>query len=130
MQPEPDYHPTLTIQSGMRISAIQHAFNAGFPFLKLEFFRHSHKPKAGNPREDQLPPESLLEGVVMDHGHKIEITESMTVTLLEQLFQDYFGLSVQVFRKSGKSWLETTLTDDWTLKKQNDEGLELSRYTP
>jgi hypothetical protein len=36
-------------------------------------------------------------------------------------------LSVQVFRKSGKSWLETTFTDGWTLKKQNQEGIDLSQ---
>lgn len=55
----------------------------------------------------------------------LEITEDMPVSTLEQLFQDYFGLSAQVFRKSGRSWLETSLTDDWTLKRQNDEGYEL-----
>jgi hypothetical protein len=32
-----------------------------------------------------------------------------------------------VFRKSGKTWLETSVTDDWTLKRQNEEGMELSR---
>lgn len=55
----------------------------------------------------------------------LELTEDMPVSAVEQLFQDYFGLSAQVFRKSGGSWLETSLTDDWTLKRQNDEGFEL-----
>jgi hypothetical protein len=36
------------------------------------------------------------------------------------------GLYVQVFRKSGKVWLETTATDNWSLYKQNEEGQELS----
>jgi hypothetical protein len=33
-------------------------------------------------------------------------------------------LSVQVFRKSGKNWLETTASDQWSLEKQNAKGLE------
>lgn len=59
----------------------------------------------------------------------IHITDDMPVSKLEQLFLDQFGLSVQVFRKSGSSWLETTFTDDWTLKRQNDAGMELSQFT-
>jgi hypothetical protein len=31
-----------------------------------------------------------------------------------------------VFRKSGNLWLETTMTDDWTLQQQNDHGYEIS----
>jgi hypothetical protein len=50
----------------------------------------------------------------------------MTVQELERVFQDELGLYVQVFRKSGKVWLETTATDNWSLYKQNMEGQELS----
>jgi hypothetical protein len=35
---------------------------------------------------------------------------------------------VQVFRQSGRVWLETTRTDDWTLAEQNKQGEELSKY--
>jgi hypothetical protein len=49
----------------------------------------------------------------------------MTVEELEKSFLVKFGLNVQVFRKSGKSWLETTITDKWTLEKQNTQGEEL-----
>ena len=52
----------------------------------------------------------------------------MTVGDLEQRFQDVYGLSVQVFRKSGKVWLETTVTDNWTLDEQNDKEQSLSNY--
>jgi hypothetical protein len=33
---------------------------------------------------------------------------------------------VQVSRKSGTLWLETTMTDSWTLGQQNEHGRELS----
>lgn len=56
----------------------------------------------------------------------VSIPTAMTVHELEALFQERLGLYIQVFRKSGKVWLETTATDDWTLFKQNLEGRELS----
>jgi len=39
---------------------------------------------------------------------------------------DRFGLAAQVFRKSGRVWLETIRTDNWTLNDQNKHGRELS----
>jgi hypothetical protein len=57
---------------------------------------------------------------------ELEFTEQTRVNELEGRFQDDFGLSVQVFRKSGKLWLETTATDNWTLAEQNNQGEELN----
>ena len=57
----------------------------------------------------------------------ITISPEMTVDELERGFDELYGLSVQVFRKSGKVWLETSVTDAWTLAKQNAQGEELSR---
>ena len=50
----------------------------------------------------------------------------MSVKDLEQNFRDVYGLSVQILRKSGKVWLGTTVTDNWTLKEQNEQGQILS----
>jgi len=57
---------------------------------------------------------------------ELDIPDTLTVGELENLFMDRFGLSVQVFRRSGNLWLETTMTDNWTLKQQNDHGKEIS----
>jgi hypothetical protein len=56
----------------------------------------------------------------------IELSDYMTVGELENILRTEFGLSAQVSRKSGILWLETTMTDKWTLKQQNDHGKELS----
>lgn len=50
----------------------------------------------------------------------------MKVSELEKLFKDKFKLAVQVFRKSGNLWLETTMTDNWSLLQQNNHGREIS----
>ncbi|MNF16790.1 hypothetical protein D3C80_2199700 [compost metagenome] len=46
--------------------------------------------------------------------------------MVEKDFWEKLGLSAQIFRKSGNLWIETSLTDDWTLARQNDEGFQLS----
>ncbi len=50
-------------------------------------------------------------------GH-ILIEHKTPVWQLERLFEDEYGLHAQVFRKSGKTWLETSVTDDLSLEQQ------------
>lgn len=117
----------LTIKSGMSLLAVQNMFNGAFPYLKLGFFRKV--PGLKDPRAARvvLKPDLLLRSTAKDStGLELIIKSEMSVLEVEQLFLDRFGLLAQIFRKSGRSWLETKLTDDWSLKKQNDEGSELS----
>ena len=39
--------------------------------------------------------------------------------------EDQYGIHVQVFRKSKSLWLETTATDNWSLREQNKTGKEM-----
>jgi hypothetical protein len=119
----------LKIDNSKKIAVVKDEFNNLFPYLKLEFFRHKHGVHKANPKTDMLNPELSLKAIRkrVNEG-EILINENMTVANLESLFQEIFGISAQVFRKSGKSWLETSVTDDWTLKRQNDEGMELSSF--
>jgi hypothetical protein len=110
-----------------KISNIQKEFNDYFPYLKLEFFKRLHKVHAGSPSQSIIKEDMLLKPV-RDSKSEIFLNEHMPVTALEQLFLDQFGIFAQVFRKPGNMWLETSRTDDWTLKRQNDEGMELSRF--
>lgn len=117
----------LTIQEGTAISTIQSAFTRLFPYLKIEFFRHPHSLHGANAKSDLLPPGEVLRAHAL-HGNDtgLVIRKDMSVAELERLFHRHFGLNAQVFRKSGRTWLETTLTDDWSLNKQNTQGYELS----
>jgi hypothetical protein len=117
----------IEISDSKKISSLQEEFHEIFPFLKLEFFHHKHNSFQGSYKKDILNPNITLKQCRKKHSEGVLlIKEDMKVTEIENLFQDTFGLSAQVFRKSGKSWIETTVTDDWTLKRQNDEGKELS----
>jgi hypothetical protein len=119
----------IMIDRNKQISAIQTEFNHTFPYLKLEFFSKSHGVGEASAKQNLVPSNKKLEDFVGFQNSKgeLSITAAMTVKDLEQNFKDAYGLSVQVFRKSGKVWLETTVTDGWTLEEQNLQGEELSK---
>jgi glycerol-3-phosphate O-acyltransferase len=117
----------LHIAPNRLISDIQKEFNKMFPFLKIEFFNNksfartdfSAKQIIANTRKVGDTQLTLKDG-------RIEIEEEMKVNELEKRFKEQFNLAVQVFRKSGNLWLETTMTDNWTLVQQNNHGREIS----
>lgn len=117
----------LKIAPEKLISDIQKEFNDVYPFLKLEFFNNKSFARK-NFSSSQIIPNNrkLSDGILGLVKDNIEIAEDMKVSDLENLFRDKFRLAVQVFRKSGNLWLETTMTDDWTLLQQNNHGREIS----
>jgi hypothetical protein len=118
----------ITISDQTQIQQIQEEFNRCFPYLRLEFFSRPHKPGASSSKKQMKGNvKSIGECRTIHKKGRLSISPVMTVNDLEQVFSETYGLSVQVFRKSGKVWLETTATDGWTLEEQNRQGEELSR---
>lgn len=117
----------LHISSNRLIHDIQREFNEAFPFLKLEFF-NNRSFSSSNFSASQIIPATrkIGDSQLPITDAEVEISEDMKVVELEKLFKDKFKLAVQVFRKSGTLWLETTMTDNWTLLQQNNHGRELS----
>ncbi|MCU0322528.1 MAG: hypothetical protein MUE72_08940, partial [Chitinophagaceae bacterium] len=114
----------VAINDNMNIATVQQLFNELFPFLKIEFFEKENrinmawiKKRVHNTNKKlvdyKLPQISFKE---------VCIHPDMTVTELEKEFNKIYKLHTQVFRKSGNIWLETTITDGWTLKEQNNQG--------
>jgi len=119
----------LTISDNRKIHQIQEEFSRIFPYLKIEFFNEPHAPGMPSPRSTMKRLHSTLALCRSIHTNgTLTVVPEMTVSDLEQNFTNLYGLSVQVFRKSGKVWLETTATDKWTLEKQNQQGKELAEY--
>ena len=120
----------IKINDKRKIFAIQEEFNQLFPYLKLEFFMKPHKAGGASPKKFLKHNSKTLSDCRTIHNNgSITITPNMTVNDVEQHFADVYGLSVQVFRKSGKAWLETTLTDNWSLDEQNKQGEALSQFS-
>ena len=102
----------IIINDHRKIFAIQKDFSEMFPYLKLEFFGKPHK--VGAPSSKKIikqPSKTIGQCRVIHNKGTLTITPSMTVADLEQAFSDVYGLSLQIFRKSGRVWLETTATD-------------------
>jgi hypothetical protein len=117
----------LHIAPNRIISDIQKEFNKAFPFLKLEFFTNRTFSRS-NFSANQLIPSSrnIGDSQLVKKDGDLEISADMKVADLENKFKTDFNLAVQVFRKSGNLWLETTMTDSWTLEQQNKHGREIS----
>ena len=119
----------ITLNDKRKIFAIQESFTKNFPYLKLEFFAKPHKKGGPSPKKIMAQQSKTLgECRTVHNKGSISITGNMTVVDLEQRFSDVYGVSVQIFRKSGNMWLETTVTNGWTLDEQNWQGESLSTY--
>lgn len=130
MQPHKicDEKMKIIINDKRKIDSVQKDFSAVFPYLKLEFFSKTHNPgEATSKKLINSNLKTLGECRTRHNQAEIVITPDMTVSDLEQRFGNIYGLGVQVFRQSGRVWLETTVTDSWTLKEQNSQGEELSK---
>jgi hypothetical protein len=115
----------LDISQNRTISEVQNDFNSEYPFLKLEFYKLQKLDETLAVRK-HLDKAISLKVAGVKKGGMFEVNERLTVKEFEKsLLQDY-GLVVQVSRKSGMMWLETTHTDNWTLVKQNEYGREIS----
>jgi hypothetical protein len=119
----------IEIKDSRLLNEIQKEFNQEFPYLKIEFFESAHKPKEALPKSKMYASNRKIGTCRKIHNEGvITIDRNDSVAKFEQAMWDNFGLSVQVFRKSGNLWIETSLTDSWSLDRQNKEGLELSKH--
>ncbi len=113
----------IKITDSSTITQIQDSFSKKYPYLKIEFFSKSHRIHTGTRKEFMIDPVTKIADCrTLNKTGELEILPETTVAELEKTFADTFGLFIQVFRKSGDVWIETTVTDDWTLEKQNSEA--------
>lgn len=100
---------------------VQAVFSAFFPNLKLAFFSKSHKAYKSSAAKFLIQDKDILLSELttqLAEPKSILLESTMPVWQLERLFEEECGLHVQVFRRSGKIWLETSKTDDLTLEQQ------------
>ena len=121
----------LLIKDTLSIRDLQFAFNSLFPYLKMEFFSNGALREKMYALNKLLPAGSTIGEIwKKKEAAEIDINDETKVKDLENIFMDKFGLTIQIFRKSGNLWLETTMTDNWTLKQQNEHGKEITTGKP
>ncbi|HHM21707.1 MAG TPA: hypothetical protein ENJ20_06755 [Bacteroidetes bacterium] len=98
-------------------------FREKFPYLKLEFYKGRHEDGKPSPATNQLDDSKKIGEVRTIHKEgELQVRGNMKVSTFENRFREQYGLNVQVFRRSGNIWLQTTTTDHWTLARQNGKG--------
>lgn len=120
----------MIIDDNKRLEDIQKEFSGLFPGLRLAFYKNKHENHKGSPKAEQYDADMPIANVRNVHNKgELAIAPSMTIAELETAFEDDYGLHVQVFRRSNTLWLQTSVTDDWTLEKQNTKGLHSIQKT-
>jgi hypothetical protein len=119
----------ITLSDHRKIAAIQAEFSAAFPYLKIDFFVKPPHADAPHPQKLMNSLKTLGECRTIHTKGIVTIIAGMSITELESLFRDTFGLSVLLSRKSGREWLNISSTDKWTLDQQNEQGKALSKLS-
>lgn len=118
----------IIIDDTTTLSEIHKEFSMQFPFLKLKFFNFQNET---NPLFSKMTLITDTRKTILDirqypYAGPIIIKENQKVISMENNWKKNLGINVQVFRKSGNSWLETLPTNNLTLAEQNKIGEEKS----
>jgi hypothetical protein len=104
------------------IKQIQEDFNKKYPFLWIDFLSHD-AVTADHFKSVKIKAETIMGELGSFDGTKeINIDGTTTVSEVESAFWLTFNLITKVMRKSGKAWVATSFTGNWTLDNQNFEG--------
>jgi hypothetical protein len=118
----------IELKKNRTVCDVRMDFTGEFPFLTIEFYKYVQGRLGSSIRQKMVKSTGLHNSGLRREG-QLEVLETMTVRQLEKTFIEQYGLFVQVSRRSGAVWLETTISDNWTLKQQNEHGRELSELT-
>lgn len=117
----------LLINKNRTVGDLQQDFHALFPFLIIHFYNARYSTGKLSASSKMYRVDASLSIIQKkDTEGSFQFTPQTTVAEFEQRMWDEYGLCVQVLRSSGSSWIQTSLTDSWTLERQNEEGEELS----
>lgn len=120
----------IIITEDSTLAELNEQFQSHYPFLKLQFYENNVDPE----KHKEVPGEPVknYNRTVHDliHG-RVNATLSMNgqlhVNTFEKSWFEQAGIWCQVFRRSGNVWLQTTVTDDMTLRGVNQFGIEMSQ---
>lgn len=114
----------IHISPEQTIGDVQEAFHDAFAFLKLVFFSKPHREFKSSPAKYLIEDREQKLGNLMARPKEgfLALEPDMPTFRAERLFEETFGLYVQVMRKSGDTWLVTSVTDELTLEQQNAKG--------
>jgi len=110
------------------VEDVQDEFNNAYPYLKLQFLKKDRAQLiiANKARQDDGKRATIGDLDSNMQSCKIEVDDLMTVHDLEKAITACINVPVKILRKSGNIWLETSVTNYWTLARQNEHAKEIS----
>ena len=116
----------LRIDGETTIKEVQGQYNALYPYLQLHFIEPAISSARYTNRPGKIPAHLTIKQLkIIPFTLTVSIANKKTVAELLKDLGD-LGLPAQVCRKSGNHWVETSLTSDWTLERQNREAMLIS----
>ena len=109
----------MTVNPNTTVNELMCQFAEHFPFLRLALYEGVGSKKRAATEKDFA---------LKNRKNSIEITFENTAKVRDFIdnLEKKIGWKVQILRSSGKLYIETSVTDQWTLDRQNQEGAELS----
>ena len=117
---------TLVITGESLLKDIADAFSRWYPYLAMEFFLTDHGSvphQATRTRQDT--DVKVFAGI--SRIYTLELGVLRIVSSVAQEVSALTGLHVRICRKSGRVWNAVSLTDGWTLDRQNTAGEMISK---
>ena len=111
----------LQVEDNMTIDELQDRFAQCFPQLRIEFYSKPHKRFAPSDRRYQLNKSDRIGNIRQNHNKgSLEIKSWQTVAKVEKELKDVYGLNAQIFRYDDGKPVQTTLSDELTLREQSE----------
>jgi hypothetical protein len=103
----------IYISDNAIIASVQRAFQAVYPYLKLEFYSQAQEVRKVSP---DTPIDEIRDAVT--YGW-VDINHKRTAAELVSDLRDTMGLNAQVTPRNGDLWLRTACTIKWSLAQLN-----------
>jgi hypothetical protein len=121
----------IQIKNKTPLKEISDVFASHYPYLRIEFYTRPHGKYDYCKSEDHIHPDILVRGIEGKHEPgRLDIMPNTRISDLERILRKRFGLNAQVLRKEKDKWIQTTGTDDLTLRELNEISRNLSEEFP
>lgn len=116
---------SIRIEAGRIFEEIQKEFSDAYPYLKIEYVTSINSSGGKSLKKLCLCKKNCSKELCNGHT-AIIVNDNTTVADLVNQFQEIFDLRVKVLRKANNLWLPVSLTDSWTVERQNSAGKQFN----
>jgi len=119
----------IYISDNAIIASVQRAFQAVFPYLKLEFYSQAQEAGQVSAAVKKVSPETPIDDI-RDEGACgwLDISQKRTAAELVSDLKETMGLTAQVMPRRGDLWLKTACTINWSLAQLNAATIRTNLY--